>query len=480
MRYAWCFVSSGQKPNQHNDHGSNTPSQSSRRRWGLLTSVAVVGMLAIGSAAYGPAKANEIQELRKMIDLQQKQLKGQKNKLEEQEKALKAQQKRLKALEERQKKTAAYASSRRGPEVRFIRPPHGNAFAVPGYGALYVPRPKDDLKVIKAQSAPQPKPAGPVGKSSTVQRRPQVSIIPERGGVLTRRGTLVIEPSLEFSHTDVNRFSFAGVEIIDTVLIGVIEATRANRDVLTAAAGFRYGVTDRLELELKVPYLYRKDETTTQDVAPGPLTFMRSIDGSGLGDIELGVHYQVNNGERGWPFIVANLRVKTPSGTGPFDVSRDSNGIETELATGTGFWSIEPSVTFLYPTDPAVFFGSIGYLHTFAKSIDKTVGGAVIGRVEPGYAIRIAFGVGVALNEAASISLGYQHDFIRGTRTEINGGFNKSPGLDVGQLNVGLNYQFSPRVSVNVNVGVGVTNDSPDVRLLVRVPIALQLFNKKK
>ena len=331
------------------------------------------------------------------------------------------------------------------------------------------------MKVSRVETAEQQQNRqGPVGQPQS-QVRPQAPIV-ARGGVLTPRGTLVVEPSFEFTHTDVNRFTFAGVEIIDTILIGVIEAERADRTILTPAITFRYGITDRIEVDVKIPYVYRQDESTTQTVGPSSLSILRSVDGKGLGDIEFGAHYQINQGRGGWPFFIANVRVKSDTGTGPFDVSRDATGIETELATGSGFWSVEPSVTVLYPTDPAVLFFNIGYLWTIARDVNKTIGGATIGRVDPGDAIRFSFGAGIALNEQVSISLGYQHDVIFRNRTEINGTTTKPPTLNIGQLNVGFNYQVSRSVAVNLNLGVGVTDDAPDLRLLLRVPVAFQLF----
>src|SRR3546814_11457716 len=86
----------------------------------------------------------------------------------------------------------------------------------------------------------------------------------------------------------------------------------------------------------------------------------QEVDGDGIGDVELALHYQINSGLDDWPIFIGNLRYKSPSGEGPFDVDRDANGLESELATGSGFHGIEPSVTILSPNDPAVFFANFG------------------------------------------------------------------------------------------------------------------------
>ena len=298
---------------------------------------------------------------------------------------------------------------------------------------------------------------------------PEVSVISERGGVLTPRGTFVLEPSLEYTKASSNRLNFRGISIVEGFLIGAIDSIDADRDSVTAALSARYGITDRLEVELKVPYLRRDDrvETTT-----GAGTVENNITSSGLGDIEAAAHYQINDGANGWPFFVANLRYKSNTGDGPFDVTRDADGIPTELATGSGFHSVEPSVTALYPTDPAVLFANISYLYTLEDSVDTTVGTQFIQDVDPGDSVGFSFGVGFALNEELSLSLGYQHDFVFETETEIQGiGTDKSDEFSVGSFLVGGSFRVHDRVGINLTTQFGATDDAPDVQVVLRVPI---------
>lgn len=296
-------------------------------------------------------------------------------------------------------------------------------------------------------------------------------------GVLTRQGVLVVEPSVEYTHTDINRFVFGGVAILDTVLIGAIEATQADRDAITATLGLRYGVTNRIEGELRIPYMYRSDSTTNTFISGANAPQTVGLDDHGLGDIEGAVHWQVNDGGGNWPFVVANFRAKSTTGTGPFDVARNGLGIEEELATGSGFWGFEPSITVIAPSDPAVFFVNLGYLWNVKRSVDKQVSNnRTVTDVDPGDAIRLGVGMGLALNEKVSFSVGYQHDWIMGTKTTFTDAEFDSESLSVGSLSFGVNWQMSDTTALNVSVGVGVTEDAPDVRLMARVPIALDLF----
>lgn len=319
----------------------------------------------------------------------------------------------------------------------------------------------------------------PVGKPPGEPQRktPEVQAIPELGGVLTPGGKLIIEPSIQYSHSQVNRFTFLGVEILDTFLIGLLEAEDTDRDLFTPALTGRLGVTDRLELEVKVPYVIRNDRVSfvIPQVDPNQ-TLTEEIDGNGLGDVEVAAHYQINSGLNDWPIFIGNLRYKSTTGTGPFDVGRDENGLETELPTGSGFHSLEPSVTVLYPSDPAVFFANMGYLYTIKDDVDETFNDQTIGEVDPGDAYRISFGMAYSINERSSFTLGYKHDFIGETDTEVNGVNLSTNSLDVGSLLLGYSFQFDENLAANLNLELGVTADAPDALVTFRMPFLVDVF----
>ncbi len=333
------------------------------------------------------------------------------------------------------------------------------------------------------RAAPPPPPtretaAAPPPPARTQPQKQAAAALPsEVPGVLTRRGALVIEPSLEYAHSDINRFVVGGVSIIDTVLVGAIEATQGNRDATTATLAFRYGVTNRLEAEVRIPYMFRDDRTVNSVISTNNINETTSLSDSGLGDIEAALHYQLNEPTATLPVFVANVRVKSTTGTGPFDLARDNFGRERELATGSGSWGIEPSLTVIAPSDPAVFYASLGYLWNMKQDVNSPFSNnRFVKSVDPGDAIRLSVGMGFALNEKVSISVGYQHDFISESDTTFSDGSFHSQSLSVGSLNIGANWQITNSTALGVGVSVGVTNDSPDVRLMARVPITLQMF----
>ncbi len=321
-------------------------------------------------------------------------------------------------------------------------------------------------------NAPPPTGGASAGETPEETIRPSLlAAIPEGMGVLTPRRRFVFEPSVEYDRFGANSIIFQGVQIIPALPTGPVDSATAAHDVVVATGDFRYGVTDRLEVEARVPFLYRHDRLTML-AAPGAVTQTTDINGSDIGDIELAARYQLNGSREGRPTFVANLLLKTPTGRGPFDLNFDANGAATELATGTGFWGVEPSLTFLLPTDPIVLFANVGYLKNFSRTIDKTIGQVHVGNVDPGDSVDAAFGFGVALNPKFSFSIGYSNSYILGASRELGSLVQHSPDLEVGALTFGWSYRLLSNLLISTNFEYGVTPDAPNLRFTVRLPIS--------
>jgi hypothetical protein len=316
-------------------------------------------------------------------------------------------------------------------------------------------------------------PARPVGEAPAEAAASEVAALPEGMGVLTPRGRLLLDPSIEYTRSNANRLVFRGVEIVPGVQLGVIEANEAARDAIVGTAGVRYGLSDRLELEARVPYVYRRDRITVVAQRDETVSRTMNLGGEGLGDVEFAARYQLNAGLNGSPVFVGNLRVKTPTGTGPFDVSYDEFGVATELATGSGFWAVEPGVTMLLPSDPVVIFGNLSYLHSFERDVNQVIGGALVGAVTPGDSIGAGLGFGFSLNPRFSFSLGYRHNYIFPTETELDTTTQRSNSLSLGALLFGMSYRLNQRTTMSGNFEFGVTGEAPDVRMVLRLPFQM-------
>lgn len=306
----------------------------------------------------------------------------------------------------------------------------------------------------------------------------KVAPILDQPGILTARGRFSIEPSLQYNYSSNDQVSLIGFSVLPAILVGLIDMRQIDTSTVTAAASVRYGLTNRLELNAKIPYVYSHQSTITRPIGTGASNDqVFSNTGHGLGDIQIGARYQFNDGGLNTPYYIGSLTATLPTGKGPFDidyspVSTAPGGLPmpTEQPTGSGFYAFDVGVLAIYPSDPVVFFGGLDYTWRPSRNVGKTIGGLQIGDVDPGDSIKLNFGMGMSMNEKSSLSLGYQHTYIMPTKYDGNSAAD-SESIQVGQLLVGYGYQLTPSTNVNLTLGVGVTRYAPDAQLLLRVPI---------
>jgi len=338
---------------------------------------------------------------------------------------------------------------------------------------------KSQPTTAQQQSIAQQQP--PVGQAPRQpDRGPEVAPIFEQPGVLTPHGKFVLEPSLQYAYSTSNRVALVGYTVIPAILVGVVDVREVKRTTWVGALTARYGFSNRFEVEAKVPYVYRYDTSIGRELGQGSSTDnVFDTSGHDIGDVEFTARYQFNNGGVDKPFYVGSLRVKTRTGKDPFEVNNSTkvtgflDGIETELPTGSGFWGVQPGLTVLYPADPAVFFGSISYLYSFKRNHvrQETDDGKVdVGSIKPGGIFGFNFGMGLALNERSSFSIGYDHSSVG--KVEQNG--ETIPGsvtVQMASLLLGLSYRLDDKRMLSLSLGAGLTVDSPDVQLTLRLPI---------
>src|SRR5262249_30285774 len=145
---------------------------------------------------------------------------------------------------------------------------------------------------------------------------------------------------------------------------------------LMADLDTRYGVTERISVDVDVPYIYRHSNFVVGG-AGGAASSLSDASASShaIGDVNFGLYYQLVRESANWPDIVASVRVKTPTGTSPFgikvvqvDPNNTSLVAPTKLPTGTGFWNITGGLSVLKTYDPVVLFGSVSYTYNVARS----------------------------------------------------------------------------------------------------------------
>ena len=316
---------------------------------------------------------------------------------------------------------------------------------------------------------------------------PPVAPLFDQQGILTPKGKFVLEPSLQYGYSSSNRVALVGYTVIPALLIGLIDVREVKRNTVTGALTTRYGLNNRLEVEARLPYVYRSDASISREIFTGSASenaFNNS--GKALGDIEVAARYQLNEGGASRPYFLGTLRFKSRTGKDPFEVVTDcvsrcignttGTGLPLDLPTGSGFYSLQPGLTWLFPSDPAVFFGSFSSTHNFKRSnVSRLVLNGEresIGSVAPGGILGANFGVGLALNDKSSLSIGVDLNSVG--RTRQNGDpVRGSVRTQLASLLLGYSYRYSNKTTFSITVGAGLTRDTPDLTVNLKIPMSL-------
>ncbi len=296
--------------------------------------------------------------------------------------------------------------------------------------------------------------------------------------------TYSLEVGFEYSHFDQNQLVLNGFLALDAIFLGDLSVDEIEGDILRTTVLGRWGINDRTQLSLSVPYIYRETTTRSRGVDLSSITVSeKTVDDSDIGDISLGLSYQLFPETMTRPDIVLNLSVRAPTGRDPYginfleDPSNTNLIFPEELPTGSGLWAATTGVSFLKTTDPAILFASIFYTHYFEESFSDI--GAdpdappTPGDVQLGDEIQIAAGIAFAINRRTSYSMSFSQRFIDETEiTQSGAGTRKIIGSDTtaGKFDIGVTYALTDRLSMVTGLGLGLTNDTSDYTFSVKFP----------
>jgi hypothetical protein len=308
----------------------------------------------------------------------------------------------------------------------------------------------ETLKISPPSQAAQPAPPPVDDREERVAQSALERTLIERSGLLLPPWALELEPSLTYAHASADNISIDGVSIESVLVIGEIISDKVRRNILIPALTFRLGLPRDFQGELRVPLRYESDRTVRGDRSE------TNKEAFGLGDIEVALSHQLVR-EKGWlPDLLGSLRWKTDSGHSPFRL--DSN----ELALGTGYHALQVMLTALKVKEPAAFFGSL--LYTANLPVSKAEG-----RLDPGDVYGFNLGLALALNLDTSLHFIWEQRFA--DRTKLNGVKLPGSALYPGSLRIGTTYTFTPTVSLDASLVMGLTRDAPDAQGIVAIPI---------
>lgn len=216
-----------------------------------------------------------------------------------------------------------------------------------------------------------------------------------------------------------------------------------------------YGVWDNLTFTTSLPLVAKFDSQNDTKT-------------TGLGDITFGVRWQPIPLKRGLPTTTLFASLSTATGDSPYDINTSK-----DLSTGKGYYSLSAGASVSKVADPIVMFASGSYTtNTTVSDLNQNRGGRVLDEVNPGDSIGVSMGLAYALNYDVSITASYQQSFAFSSTYNFT---NKDSVTTAAQTSASLNFSLglrtNPKRIVNISLGYGLTEDTPDVTLGFSMPI---------
>jgi hypothetical protein len=309
----------------------------------------------------------------------------------------------------------------------------------------------------------------------------QEDVTRQQQGAFGRR--LGAELGMSYTHFDNARINLDGFLALDAIFLGTISIDRINADIFTLEPSIDLGLTDRLFVDASLPLLSRISNFQSGGAGGSAAGLAeKTIRGAGIGDASIGLSYRLLPESLSTPDVVFNTRVKFPTGRHPFGIgftevigTEGNLSVPDRLSFGTGVYGASLGLSALKTLDPLVVFGSFTYFHNFSRNFDDIdeIPGDQPGRVKIGNAYQLGAGLAFALNDKSSISMSYTQRIVERTSLTPE---NRDQRIVVGSqanvalMNIGATFSLGKSLSLVANVGVGLTDDSPDMAISVRIP----------
>jgi hypothetical protein len=261
-------------------------------------------------------------------------------------------------------------------------------------------------------------------------------------------------------------YSYIGQQVIDvsfddtTGQINNFALTNTRGHTITNTVSADYGLADNLTANLTVPFVSRYSQSETfSGLTNAP------------GDISVGARFQPFALNRELPTLTTTATLRLPTGRSPFKTI-ESQG----LGTGAGYTAVSVGANVSKIVDPVAIFGSLNLtLGAPAKHLSQVRNGATLTEVRPGPAIGFGAGFAYALSYNISTSLSFQESISGRSKlmlVDANGPrVARTTSQTSATMNLGLGVRVSPQTTINFNVGIGLTSDTPDFTFGLNLPL---------
>lgn len=251
------------------------------------------------------------------------------------------------------------------------------------------------------------------------------ALVRERG-LLLSPGTYEIEPNFVYSYID-------------------SDSTDFRRHSFGPALSVRVGLPWHLQFDVVLPYVAERIRSGGEET--------RS---HGRGDLVLGISHQFLTEQASRPSLIGALSYQAATGRNTvFESPRP-------VTRGSGFDSLQGSLTAVKRVDPLVFYGSYSYTHHFSEPKTGI-------KVEPGDTHGLRFGTALATGPDTSLRAALNVSFFEKTRF---GGVALAGTDDTAALfEFGGSLVLTESMALDVLVGAGLTRSAPDFRVGIALPI---------
>lgn len=288
----------------------------------------------------------------------------------------------------------------------------------------------------------------------------QSALLKQTLTAVDKQYSLIRRHQFQFNY-DLN-YAYIGQEKIITDLsagnITLFDIENTSSHTITNTFSADYGLLDNLTGNLTLPVQSKYSESgNTNGVSHT------------IGDISVGARWQPIPARRDKANLTLTGSLRLPTGRSPFKIVAGSG-----QATGNGVTSFSGGVNVNRIVDPVALFGSLGLTASLpAKHLSQVNNTRVLTRVAPGTAVNFGLGFAYALSYGISTTMSFQESISAGSKLSFRDGLTSKTNMQTsGMLNLGLGYRVSPKTTVNLSVGIGLTADSPNLSIDLSLPLA--------
>ena len=275
----------------------------------------------------------------------------------------------------------------------------------------------------------------------------------------------LIKKGVISSYYDIDYTYYRDSRIDASMEDGRLNNLRVEEDAnhtLTNTFTLQYGFLDNVTLSASLPFMAKKQLLDDKTAA-------------GLGDISFSARWEPFPLKQGRLPLIVFGSLSTKTGDSPYEIATD------ELSTGKGYYSVGGGASTRKYIDPVVLFSSVSASYGFKESgLNQVRGNRILESFDPGLSGGFSFGFAYSFNYDVSLTMSYQQSFNTGAKFYFkNDESFKSADQSSSMLSFALGVRVSPKTIVNGTVGIGLTEDAPDVSLGLSFPLDIIGFGKK-